>query len=228
MASNQGTPASQHKNPGDDGFFGSGGGIPFHALGIAPLGFLAPPAGTGPARILRPARQFPGQPDRPLPPRLAGSRVDRSHGGGGFAFRPGDRDDRCVWPSNQGGSVSAGNRRRQRDLPGDRTGRALLDPRRCQDRPVQRLRSLGICGGSQQSRFLPVRLSCWIGARTPGPDRVREDHDRWIAAAFVAANGHLCRCRIEGMEGLRLDREYLHRSHAGSAGCPGQTVRHRV
>ena len=43
MASNQNNAASNHKQLGDDGLFGSDGGIPFGALGIAPLGFLAPP-----------------------------------------------------------------------------------------------------------------------------------------------------------------------------------------
>jgi len=55
MASNQNNGMSNHKRLGDDGIFGTDGGIPFDALGIAPMGFLSPHE-TG-----RP--EFSGRPD---------------------------------------------------------------------------------------------------------------------------------------------------------------------
>ena len=56
MARNQSNAVSNHNRPGDDGLFGTDGAIPCGALGIAPLGFLAPPEAGQP--------EFSGRPDR--------------------------------------------------------------------------------------------------------------------------------------------------------------------
>jgi len=206
MAKDSNGPTTKSKHPGDDGLFGTDDGIPFGALGIAPLGFLVPPFGNG-------GTDFSGRPDN-----LQGNQLGR--------FPRGWQDVALTDPTGAAVSPSA-QVIETTDAFGHQTKAVQFLPEIGVDKGIYRaieptghysVRAdvridqfsdydlAGVCGGSEQSRLLSVRLSCWIGARRPGPDRVREDHDRWIAAAFVAGHGHLCRCRIERMEGLRLDR----------------------